>query len=212
MNIFLFGQDNSSWKKVKDSDDIVAYVQKLPSSQLKKVKVETVIKATLSEIITIIKDAENHKNWVFFNNSAEIIDVTDDLHWKYYGYTDSPWPVNDRDFITSVTLCQNKIDHSITITSIALPDYLPEKEDCVRIRNLTSVWYLEPRCNGDVYTTLEIEVDIGGKIPQWLVNMAITKGPISTMTGLIEVLDSNNYNHPKLVYIKELQINSKPAY
>ena len=187
-------------------------MQKSPPSQMKKVKVETVIKSTLSEIVTIIKDAKNHKNWVFFNNFAEIIDNTDELHWKYYGYTESPWPVCDRDFITCVTLCQNKIDHSITITSLALPDFLPEKEDCVRIRNLTSVWYLVPKSNGDVYTVLEIEVDIGGKIPQWLVNMAITKGPLSTMKGLIEVLNSNNYHHKKLDYIEELQINSKPAF
>ncbi len=205
LNIVLLGQEKPSWKKVKDSDNITAYVQKLPSSQLKKVKVETVLDASLSELVALIKDAKNHNKWVFFNNRAEIIEETDDFHWKYYGYTDSPWPVADRDFITDVSLCQNKHDRSITITSIAIPDYLPEIEDCVRIPYLTSVWYLVPISNDSTHITLEIEADIGGSIPVWLVNLAITKGPMRTIKGLIKELKTNNYDYSKLVYIEEFK-------
>lgn len=203
LNLVLLGQGASNWKQVRNSDNIIVYVKKIPASQLKKVKVETVLKTTLTELVTLIKDAENHNKWVFFNERARIIEETDDFHWKYYGYMDSPWPVFDRDFITDVTLCQDKTDCSITILSVAIPDFLPEDEDCVRIPYLTSLWCLVPMGNDSIHISLELEVDIGGKIPIWLVNMAVTKGPLSTIKGLIKELKIDKHSHAKLDYIYE---------
>lgn len=203
LNLVLLGQEESDWKQVKDYDNIKAYVQKSPASQLKRVKVETILDATLSELVTQIKDAENHYNWVYYIERSEIIEETDDFHWKYYGTTDSPWPLSNRDFITQVTLNQDKLDRSIIITSVAIPDYLPEVEDCVRIPYLSSTWYLVPIGNDSIFISLEIEADFGGMIPLWLVNMAITQGPVSTIKGLIKELKINTHKHAKLDYIDE---------
>lgn len=204
LNIVLIGQEKTNRKQVKDSDNIKAYVQKLPSSQLKKVKVETILDATLPELVSIIKDAENHNKWVYYIERAEIIEKTDDFHWKYYGFSNPPWPVSNRDFITEVTLEQNEQDRSIIITSIAIPDYLPTTDDCVRIPYLSSIWYLVPLSNDSIFISLEIVADIGGLIPIWLVNMAITQGPLSTIKGLLKELRTNKYSHAKLDYIDEL--------
>lgn len=203
LNLVLLGQGASNWKQVRNSDNIIVYVKKIPASQLKKVKVEAALNTTLTDLVTLIKDAENHYKWVFFNERARIIEETDDFHWKYYGYMDLPWPVFDRDFITDVTLCQDKTDCSITILSVAISDFLPEDEDCVRIPYLTSLWCLVPMGNDSIHISLELEVDIGGKIPIWLVNMAVTKGPLSTIKGLIKELKIDKHNHAKLDYIYE---------
>jgi len=126
LNSLLVAQNNNnSWELVKNCNNIKVYTQDVPNQQIKKVKVETIAKTTLSELITIFKDAENHSNWVFMSESAKIIEVINDNNWKYYSYTDTPWPVSDRDYYTNVVLHQNKIDYSVTITSIAIPDYAP---------------------------------------------------------------------------------------
>jgi len=204
-NLLLVGQDYGEWKTVRGCDNnIKAYVQKVPYSQIKKVKVETVIETTLSELVALMKDSENHTNWVFLNEEASIIEETDELNWKYYGVTDTPWPVSNRDFITDITLRQDSVDYSVTLTSYALPDFLPEKEDCVRVPYIFSVWTFNPIGNGSVHVVLELEADVGGKIPIWLINLAVTKGPLNTMVGLIDELKTNRYKDVDINYIKEL--------
>ncbi len=204
LNLVLSGQENSDWKLVKDLDNnIKVYVQQVPASQIKKVKVETVILATLSELVLLFKDAENHHNWFYMNEWSKIVEEIDEFNWRYYGYTDPPWPVSDRDFYTDVTLIQSKVDSSITLTSVTVSEFLPEVEDCVRIPYIHSVWTLIPMKNDSVQVMFELEIDIGGAIPTWLVNLAVTKGPLSTMIGLIEELKTNRYKGVKLDYIKE---------
>jgi len=203
LNVVLLGQEHTEWKPVKTCDNIKAYVQRVPGSELKRVKVETVFETSLGELVAIIKDAENHKNWVFFNESAEILEETNDCNWIYYGVTDTPWPVTSRDVVTQVSLSQNKIDYSVIITSIAIPNFLPEEEDYVRVEHINAVWYLNPIGNGTVHINFELEIDPGGNIPLWLVNLAVTKGPLKTVEGLIEEINSKKYETIKLDYIEE---------
>ena len=202
----LQGQSDIEWKLVKNSDSIKVYVQKGPSSQLKVVKVETVLKATLSELVATIKDAENHTNWIFLSKKAKVIERIDDKNWKYYGITDAPWPVYDRDFITMIRLKQDKTDYSITITSTSIPHYLPKNEDMVRIPYIRSVWTFNPLQNGTVHISFELEADPGGSIPLWVINMAVSKGPYKTMEGLIKEIESGKYKCRKLNYIKEFVV------
>ncbi len=203
LNTFLVAQD-TNWVLVKNCNEIQVYTQKVPDLQVKKVKVETVVVATLAQLITIFKDAENHSNWVFLSESAKIVEETDDNNWKYYNYTDTPWPVSNRDYYTSVVLVQNEIDYSITITSVALPDYEPEIDGCVRISYIESVWVFNPIGNGSVHISFELEVDPGGNIPAWLINFAVSKGPHNTMIGLIKELNTEKYQDVHLDYIDEL--------
>ncbi len=206
LDVALFGQEGSDWKLVKNCDNnIKAYVKKVPGSQIKSVKVETVLEATLSELVTLIKDSEYHHNWVFLNEKASTIEETDDFNWKYYGYIGTPWPVSDRDFVTDASLTQNAVDCLVTITSVGIPEFLPEKECCVRIPYILSVWTFNPIGNGSVHASLEIEADLGGNIPLWLVNMAVTRGPVNTMNGLIKELEMGKFSNSNLEYIKELK-------
>ncbi len=197
-------QNTPDWELVKNCNEIKVYSQKVPNLQIKKVKVETVVEATLSELVTIFKDAENHNNWVFLSESAKIAEVINDNNWKYYCFTETPWPVSNRDYYTSVVLVQNEIDYSVTITSIAIPDYAPEIKGCVRISYIESIWVFNPIGNGSVHISFELEVDLGGNIPSWLINLAVTKGPYNTMVGLINELNNDKYIGVKLNYIEEL--------
>jgi len=205
INSLLLGQDESDWKLIKSCDnDIKAYVKKMPESKINRVKIETVIEASLSELVALLKDAENHHNWVFLNERSEIIDEESNFKWRYYGYTKTPWPVSDRDFYTDVWLNQNETDYSVTLTSHAIPDLFPVTKDCIRIPYIYSIWTLNPIGNGSVHILFELEVDVGGSIPTWLTNMAVTKGPVNTINGLIEELNTNKYKNFKLDYIKEM--------
>ena len=205
-SLVLVGQDSIEWKLVKNSDNIKAYVQKGPSSQLKMVRVETVLKTSLSELVAAIKDAGNHDNWVFLNEEAKVIEEVDEKNWKYYGISDAPWPVYDRDFITTVNLEQNKTDYSITITSTSIPHFLPINDDIVRVHYIHSVWVFNPRGDGTVHISFELEADPGGSMPIWLINLAVSKGPYKTVEGLVKEIESGKYKCDNLNYIDEFVV------
>jgi len=189
---------------VKKSDNIRAYVKNQSESKIKKVKVESVVTSTLSELVSLITDADNHKNWVFMNDHASILDTLSCFEWKYYGYSYLPWPVADRDFITSSKMTQDSVDYSIVIEAKGQPDLIPENEGVVRVRSVSSQWSLNPLGNGEVHITFELAIDIGGKIPAWLINLGVTRGPLNTMEGLIDQLEQGNYKNSNRPNIKEL--------
>jgi hypothetical protein len=197
------GDEITEWKLVKNSNDIKAYVEDCPMDAIKKVRVETVVIASLSELVSIIKDAQSHNDWVFLNSESKVLDETDPFHWKYYGRTDAPWPVSDRDCIVETVLTQNPIDYSVKISGFAIPGYKAETDDCVRIKYSNSEWTFNPLGNEMVHVSFELKVDIGGNIPQWLVNMAVAKGPFKTMAGFKKILESGKYQDAKLSFIKE---------
>ncbi len=204
LNIVTAAQDTlPEWKLLKDDNGIKVYTKKLPDLRIKKVKVESDAITSLSQIINLIKHAENHNNWVFMSDNARIVEEIGDFNWKYYNYSETPWPVSDRDYYTSVTLTQNKNDSAVTITSVSIPDYRPELNNCVRIPYIHSIWRLSPIQSGCIHIIFEIEVDPGGSLPAWLVNFAVGKGPYYTMSGLLDEIKNGKYKNCKLSYIAE---------
>ena len=199
--LFLEAQDEYAWKLVKTNNDIKAYVKKNPNTKIRTVRVETIAKAGLSEVVSIIKDAGNHKKWVFVNSEACILETFDDYNWIYYGISDLPWPVSDRDIITMVKFHQDTTDYSVYLNSTGVPYYLEEKEDYVRIHDVVSEWRLNPIGNGTMHITFELTLDVGGAIPKWFINLAVTKGPMQTMQGLLDMIESGEYQSCELDYI-----------
>lgn len=195
-----------TWKLVKSEENISAYVCKLPDSPLKKVKVETTVNATLSQIVSIIRDADNHSDWVFLNEYSRVIEVVDNCNWKYYGYNKLPWPITDRDLVTMARLEQDS-NGVVRIISEGIPDFIPEKEDYVRIREIHSSWTLTPEKNGLVNISFELEIDVGGKIPAWLINMSIARGPFNSMNSLKKIINEKRYYGVELAYINDSAID-----
>ncbi len=201
--VILTAQDEYAWKQVKSQDGITAYVKKNPDTKIRSVRVETIAAVGLSEAVSIIRDAENHYKWVYLNSEAKVLDTIDKYTWVYYGKSDLPWPVSDRDFITYANVSQDSLDYSVTLTSISAPEYMEDTDGCVRIEDVLSKWKLNPLGNGTVHITLELTVDLGGTIPLWFINIAVARGPIQTMTGLLEIIDSGVYQDCQLEIIKE---------
>lgn len=199
-------QNNFDWKQVKSNGDIKAYVKKQEGSKIKMVKVETVTEATLSELVCLITDADNHSNWVFMNDHGAVLETMDCSNWVYYGYTDLPWPVSDRDIITISCMTQDSIDYSVKIEARACPNYIPDKNECIRINHVHSLWSLNPLGNGKVHISFELAIDIGGNIPKWLLNLGVTKGPLTTMEGLLDQLAHRNYSDRSRKGIKEYKL------
>lgn len=203
IGIFILSAQNRAWKLVKNEDGIQVYSRKPDNSKFRIIKVSTQVKTSLSSLVKLIKDASGHKKWVYLDKKAEILEEKNPFSWVMYSQTDAPWPVSDRDVIVWGHLSQDSITKIVTIMAVALPRYIPKKKDYIRIPYAVSMWRFIPEKEGAVEAEFTLEVDIGGKIPRWLANMAATKGPYQTMLGLKREIKQKKYRKVYLPFIME---------
>jgi len=181
------------WKLIKEENGIRVYTKIDTKTSIKIVKAESEATTTLCTLFMLIKDAKNQPNWVFGCKSAEILKIVDRTHWYYYSQTDAPWPVSDRDVITSVHVVQDTTTKTITVISTAIPNYIPKNPGFVRIPELVSYWIFKPKPSGKIDITFQIKINIGGIIPQWVTNLFVYKGPYNTIRNLLFEIEKPKY-------------------
>ncbi len=160
------------------------------------------MKASLSTLVAVIKDTQNHHNWVFLNKSARFLQVDGPFSWIYYAQTDAPWPVADRDIVVQVQMKQDSITHVVNIDGYSISHFIPLKEGLVRIPFSVSHWILTPKHNY-VQVVFKAEINLGGNIPKWLMNLTASRGPYESILAFKKQLEKDKYKKAHLYYINE---------
>jgi len=62
---------------------------------------------------------------------------------------------------------------------------------------------ITPIPQGGVKIEYELQVDPGGKVPAWLVNMFATKGPFETFKKLQQQVKKPVYSRRSFAFVKE---------
>jgi len=194
---------NKPWRCVKSSDGVFVFSRKSDSSGIKIIKVETRIKTSLSALVAVVKDASNHNKWVYLNKDAKIIRSSSPFSWDYYGQTNAPWPVTDRDIVVHGSLHQDSVTKVIHINARTESGYIPLKKGFVRIPFAVSQWIFVPEDSGYVHVEFKVEINLGGNIPKWLMNLTASRGPYETICQFKELTKTNKYQHIHLSYIHE---------
>lgn len=190
------------WEFVKNEDGIHVYLKKIDNSPIKAIKVTNEMETTLSALVALMKDVENHHNWTYANKNAKILEKYSEFSWIFYGYSDAPWPVQDRDMVIHSTLSQDSVTREVKNEGYCIPDFIPENEGVVRVPNCHSLWTLTPIGEGKIFVSLEIQIDLGGTIPAWIINMVSTKGPFLTIKNMEEQVNLPCYKNAVIDYIK----------
>ncbi len=198
----LFSQKN--WKETRYEDGIRVYMRNSDKTDIKEVLVETKMKATLSALVSIVKDSDNNKNWIYATANAEMLKEISDFEWLTYNESEAPWPIDNRDLSSRHKLTQFKNDR-VHIRSIGEPDYIPEKKGIVRIPLLDSSWDFKAIDKNHAFVKFRLLIDLGGSLPSWLVNMAIDNGPFNTIKNMSSEVQKSMYKNSKLHYINDMQ-------
>jgi len=185
--IILFGFFFSSysqgdWKEAKEKDGILIYTRTAKNKDLKEFKAHMSLEVSLDAVAAILTDAKNYPNWVYKLSTAEVLKGTiPGGVWSYYT-VDMPWPLSDRDGVSS-TRARQEANGKIIITQKSEPNFIGEKEDMVRLLYIDTTWQLEKGEDGKVHITYQSLADPGG-LPSWLVNLFLLDGPFETLQGL----------------------------
>ncbi len=197
----MTAQEQQKWTLKNDKDNVKVYYK--ATTDVHDVKLTTSIKTSMSGIIHLLSEVDKYPRWGYKVVEARILKRVSNTEMYYYSKLDFPWPMNDRDIIMHSKLEQDPVTHKIVAISTAVPDYLAETKDVVRIRTCNTSWTFAPGTGGWIYVEYYIHSNPGGNIPSWLVNAAIDVGPRETINSIRTFLSKPEYQQVKLAYIKE---------
>lgn len=181
---FSQSDQQQDWKLVKHDGETKVYTRSNKSSKIKEVRIKTRMEVNFDHLLDVLTQVEDYEKWVFKSRNPRLLEKVDENEIYYFVESDFPFPLSDRDMIIHSKQSLDPVSKVYTSKSVAVPDYLPKKKKMVRMPMLESYWKVWPLENGRVAIDYRAIADPGGKLPAWLINMAITQGPTKTMRNL----------------------------
>ena len=185
--MFQYSLAQGTWELKKNENGIAVYTRKVKDEKFKEIRVVCELPGTTTQLINILQNIDDYKNWVYLTKEAYIIKKTN-RSTIYYTKTDAPWPVEDRDLILELITEEAPGTKNLVIKAKSLPNYIPSKRDLVRVPYSMALWNVEPLPNNRLKIDYTFSVNPGGDIPAWLVNMSSTIGPYSSFMNLRELM------------------------
>lgn len=172
------------WEFVKEQDGIKIYNRPSENSKFNDIKVEAEFPGTLQQIADILLDVEKYTDWAYATKSSILIKRISNTELIYYSEIDVPWPANNRDYYAHCKLTFDSLSHSVKVVSASIRNYRPERKNIVRVPLSKGTWNIMAIPGKKLRVEYILELDPGGSVPAWLLNIFSTKGPLETFARL----------------------------
>jgi hypothetical protein len=193
----------TDWKFKTEKDGIKVYTSLVSDSKFKAIKVECELNTTLSKLVKLLLDVKNGPEWLDHTKSCTLLKQVSPSELYYYSEVNIPWPVQNRDFVAHLIVHQNPQTKVITVDGPSVAGFVPEKDGIVRVHSSKSLWIITPMSKDVVRVVYTLQVDPGGSVPAWLVNLLAGEGPMKSFQALIVELKKPAYQHAELGFIKD---------
>jgi hypothetical protein len=191
------------WKLEKYKNGIKIFSNVPEGETIKQVKAFTTVNSSLSTIISVLIDVPNYTQWIYNCSESNCLKKINNYSMIYYSVSDVPWPLYNRDLVLKNTVSQNKKTKVIYSISTPVVNVVPKKKGMIRIENMYGKWTITPKENGIVLLEYFLKLDVGGNVPDWIVNLFIENGPYQSMLHFKENLSLIKYKNAKLDFIVE---------
>lgn len=193
----------TQWNLKKDKDGIKVYTGSLENSKFKTIKVECIIKSSLTQLATLLLNAESQPKWVYSTKSAYITRKVSPSEIYYYAEINTPWPISTRDMVIDLAIIQDPVTKVMTVHADNIDKIIPVKAGKIRVPITEATWTVIPLQENKIKIIYSIRIDPGGDVPAWMVNMFIVKVPYETFKKLTSILQGSPSKEPKLNFLKE---------
>ncbi|WP_083257206.1 START domain-containing protein [Arcticibacter eurypsychrophilus] len=191
----------SPWKLNTEKDGIRVFSRTVPDSKVKALKIECVLKTTLSQLVTLLLDVNETDQWVYHTKTCVLVRKVSPSDIYYYAEVSLPWPMENRDFVVHIRVFQNPQTKIVTIDAPSVSDIVPVKKGIVRISHSKGFWKIIPLDQNLVKVEYSLQVDPGGIIPAWMVNTFAAQGPLQSFRNMKGQLTHPKYRNATLPFI-----------
>ena len=186
--IALPGFTQSDWQFSKEKKGIRVYTKSSDSSSFKAVKVEGVFEGSWEKLSAILMDVKNMDQWVYHTTKSYVIKKVSASELIYYTETILPWPINNRYTIVHMKLTTDGNQNTHKVVGVHEPNFVIPKTTLIRTSYYRSLWEVKTLSKNKISIVFIVDINPGGSLPPWVVNMFITAGPFETFTKLGDLL------------------------
>jgi hypothetical protein len=176
------------WQLVKEGHGIRIYTAVSGPRDFKSIKAVAVFEGTLEKFIAVVLDIENQPNWVYGTRRSAILKKVSNREILYYVETDLPWPASNRDAVIRTRVKENQADNLLSVTAVGEPRAYPTQDKLVRVPHFSATWQVRTVGKNKLSLTYLLDVNPGGSLPPWIVNLFVTKGPYESFRKLSGLL------------------------
>ncbi len=192
----------TDWKFVTEKEGIKVYSRSVTGSKVKALKVECTLNTSLSALVTLLLDVPATTQWVYHTKSCVLLKQVSPAELFYYSEVNLPWPLENRDFVAHVKVSQDKTSRVVTVNAPAIPGWVAPKKGIVRVNQSLGFWTITPLNQAQVKVAYSLQVDPGGVIPAWAVNLLSSQGPIESFIKMRQHLQLPRYRNAVLDFIQ----------
>jgi hypothetical protein len=182
----------NDWMLKKEKDGITISSRHSDLSKFNDLKIEMDLPGTLSQLSSILLDVEKYPQWAYCTKSSVAIKKISENEIIYYSEIEAPWPASNRDFYADMKVTFSADSQSLNVVSNGMKNYQPQKENLVRVPMSKAVWNISTGSDKTMHLQYILQVDPGGSIPAWILNIFATKGPLETFKNLKEKMELLN--------------------
>ncbi|PSR14131.1 MAG: hypothetical protein DA408_17295 [Bacteroidetes bacterium] len=178
-----------SWKLMKSTNNIKVYQRSSDQSSIDEIRIKAVFKTELNHFLTLLSDASRYPEWVFKCSGSRRVRTVSPTEFYYYVLTDFPWPLADRDLVVHSTQHHDPVTGDLILTSRSAPKFVEEVSNVVRIQLFATTWRVTTPQPNQVNIDYQVVTDPAGSLPDWVVNLGLTRGPLQTMINFTELVE-----------------------
>lgn len=179
---------SQDWELRKHEDGIKVYTKPIKGVGFDSFRAEMEVNLSVDQIENFLRHMDKYPDAFPDTKELRILARPNDSTQIQYTLTDAPWPVSDRDGIYELIFIKDKKTGNLKTVARALPEYLPRKEDVVRIEKSNTFWIVEKLGTNRCRLEYIVYADPGGNIPEWLANSAAVDVPFDTFKNIKKAL------------------------
>ena len=174
----------NNWVLQKQKDGIQISNRPASNSSFKDIRVEVDLPGTVGQLAAILQDVPAYTQWSYATKKAVLIKTLGPGKFIYYSEIEVPWPATNRFFYAIFELKTDPSSQSFQVVATNLPDYQPETNDLVKVPFTKGVWNVTSKPNHVIHIDYTLQLNPGGSLPAWVLNLFSTKGPLETFENI----------------------------
>jgi hypothetical protein len=178
----------TAWKLMRNSNGIKVYTADVENTKYKSVRVTCTLQGNYDKLIRILTDVEQHSDWVYKTKSSKLLKQNSPTDLLYYSEVSMPWPLDNRDAVVHIVIDKGNLPRFLKIDARSEPNFIAKKEGFIRIPFSHASWHVAMVGANHLNIDYTFQINPGGNVSPWMVNMVADKGPYESFSNLAEML------------------------
>jgi hypothetical protein len=142
------------------------------------------VKANVLQVLAVILDVRETERWAYGITSARSVRRIDERNELVYLYSDTPWPVRDRDMVVRRSVHVVEAGAEFTISIRCEQQGAQERAGVIRVHDCDSAFRIRKLDATSTQVSYEMSLDPEGAVPQWASAWVARTAPVKTLLAL----------------------------